>query len=125
MSPILLSWQLPELTLRCRAAFINGTSLRSVPPGRFAYVWTKNDIYLNESLNSIIPEKVSELTTFRYSNESSQGHYRCGVKALPSGKTVWSDIVTVVLEGDVDLHFLYILFSLFFLSISLFHHDDS
>lgn len=103
MSPILLSWRLPKLTLTCLGAFTNDTTLRNVPEGKFAYVWTKNDIYLNESFATIQPEKVIELTTITHSPESSQGHYRCGIKALPSGKTVWSDIVTVVLEDFLTI----------------------
>ncbi|KAG0421747.1 hypothetical protein HPB47_002379, partial [Ixodes persulcatus] len=99
--PILQSSQLPDLTLTCRAAFRNGSAFMEAIRGSYAYayVWTKNDVYLNESFRSIQPEKVIERTTFSHSYASSQGHYRCGLKALPSGSTVWSNTVTVVLEA--------------------------
>ncbi|CAN7989786.1 unnamed protein product, partial [Ixodes pacificus] len=95
--PILQSSQLPDLTLTCRAAFTNGSAFMEAIRGSYAYayVWTKNDVYLNESFRSIQPEKVIERTTFAHSYASSQGHYRCGLKALPSGSTVWSNTVTV------------------------------
>ncbi|EEC08452.1 hypothetical protein IscW_ISCW005936 [Ixodes scapularis] len=95
--PILQSSQLPDLTLTCRAAFTNGSAFMEAIRGSYAYayVWTKNDVYLNESFRSIQPEKVIERTTFSHSYASSQGHYRCGLKALPSGSTVWSNTVTV------------------------------
>ncbi|CAN8005031.1 unnamed protein product, partial [Ixodes hexagonus] len=102
--PILHSSQLPDLTLTCRAGFTNGSVFMEATRGSYAYayVWTKNGIYLNETFRSIQPEKVSERTAFAHSYASSQGHYRCGLKALPSGSTVWSGTVTVVLEGELQ-----------------------
>ncbi|XP_070385625.1 uncharacterized protein [Dermacentor albipictus] len=104
-TPVLLSWNLPYLRLACRAQLRNGTVLREARPGSYAYahVWTKNGVFLDHTYPSLQPEKVSEPNAYTHSNVSSQGRYRCGLKALPSGSIAWSNVVTVVLE-DFDTY---------------------
>ncbi|XP_037523798.2 uncharacterized protein LOC119400987 [Rhipicephalus sanguineus] len=104
-SPILLSGNLPDLRLTCRAKSRNGMLLKEEWLGNYAYahVWTKNGIFLDNTYPSLQPEKASELNAYIHSSPSSQGRYRCGLKALPSGRTVWSNVITVVLE-DYDTY---------------------
>ncbi|XP_049516411.1 uncharacterized protein LOC119443027 isoform X4 [Dermacentor silvarum] len=103
--PVLLSWNLHNLRLTCRAKLRNGTVLREAPPGSYAYahVWTKNGVFLDHTYPSLQPEKASEPNAYTHSDVSSQGRYRCGLKALPSGSIAWSNVVTVVLE-DFDTY---------------------
>ncbi|XP_064457363.1 uncharacterized protein LOC135368170 [Ornithodoros turicata] len=97
--PILLSWQMRDFVLYCNARFDNGTALDpSLYSKSYIYVWTKNDVYLDARHSTIKPDIVSEVNVWAFTNESSQGHYKCGLKVLPSGKTFWSDEVTVILR---------------------------
>ncbi|KAL1447917.1 hypothetical protein MTO96_028306 [Rhipicephalus appendiculatus] len=102
-SPILLSRNLRELRLTCRAKLRNGTMLKE--PGNYGYarLWTKNGIFLDHTYSSLHPEAVSEPNAYTHMIPSSQGRYRCGLKALPSGHIVWSNVITVVLE-DFDTY---------------------
>ncbi|XP_077528654.1 uncharacterized protein LOC144141029 isoform X3 [Haemaphysalis longicornis] len=104
-SPILLSYNLYDLLLICRAYFGNGTILTTPAPGRYTYVWTKNGVFLNHNKSSLLPDQLSQLNVYTYSKESIQGAYKCGLKALPSGNITWSEVVSVVLE-DFNTHLL-------------------
>ncbi|KAL1436733.1 hypothetical protein MTO96_049412, partial [Rhipicephalus appendiculatus] len=95
----------PTSGLTCRAKLRNGTVLKEARPGNYAYahVWTKNGIFLDHTYRFLQPETVSEPNAYTHIIPSSQGRYRCGLKALPSGNTVWSNVITVVLE-DFDTY---------------------
>lgn len=99
--PILLSRNLADLRLTCQAKLSNGTVLEEPGGYGYAYVWTKNGIFLDNTNSFLQPETVSELNAFTHLGPSKQGRYQCGMKVLPSGHTVWSHVVTVVLE-DFD-----------------------
>ncbi|KAH9380009.1 hypothetical protein HPB48_006173 [Haemaphysalis longicornis] len=101
-SPILPSYNLPDLELTCQAFFGNGTMLSRAELVSYGYtfVWTKNGVYLNHTESSLSPVQLRELNVYTHTIESSQGAYRCGVKALPSGNIIWSQVVNVVLEGE-------------------------
>ncbi|XP_037269064.1 uncharacterized protein LOC119160896 isoform X3 [Rhipicephalus microplus] len=99
--PILLSRNLADLRLTCQAKLSNGTVLEEPGGYGYAYVWTKNGIFLDNTNSFLQPETVSELNAFTHLGPSKQGRYQCGMKVLPSGHTVWSQVITVVLE-DFD-----------------------
>ncbi|KAL3189050.1 hypothetical protein MRX96_003194 [Rhipicephalus microplus] len=101
--PILLSRSLADFRLTCRAKLRNGTMLKEPGNHGYAHVWTKNGIFLDTTNSFLQPETVSELNAYTHIDPSKQGRYQCGLKALPSGHTVWSHVITLVFE-DFDTY---------------------
>ncbi|KAH9371879.1 hypothetical protein HPB48_012161 [Haemaphysalis longicornis] len=66
----------------------------------YAYVWRKNGVYLHHTESSLSPDQLIEPNVYTHTRESRQGAYQCGVKALPSGNIIWSQVISVVLEGE-------------------------
>ncbi|KAH8033398.1 hypothetical protein HPB51_012069 [Rhipicephalus microplus] len=101
--PILLSRSLADFRLTCRAKLRNGTMLKEPGNHGYAHVWTKNGIFLDTTNSFLQPETVSELNAYTHIDPSKQGRYQCGLKALPSGHTVWSHVITLVFEGGLKV----------------------